>query len=60
MRTPDQHLETLRDLAGEYERISADNFKDVPELRALYERYAAAIRWALDETAWPVDENIAQ
>lgn len=62
MTTPDEHLKTLDELARVFE-LAAKNGRRRPDLRhadtvALCESRAAAIRWILAETAYPLTDEM--
>lgn len=61
MTTPDEHIKTLDELAGSLEnRGRSREYRSNPAMIALLAKRAAAIRWILNETAYPVVPEMAE
>lgn len=60
MTTNDEHLATLAEMATMYEKSAAYlNKPSETRIGAAHKKRAEAIRWLLDLTAHPVEENTA-
>jgi len=57
--TPDDAIVTLVELAEMYERVGAGlSSRPDSKFAALYRRRAAALRWILELTAYPVEPGM--
>ncbi len=63
MATPEEHIETLMGLAAVFEKVvkngAAGRSEVVKSTLTLCEERAAAIRWILNETSYPITPEMA-